>query len=417
MRQRQFMSAVMGTVAVLGVVVAGSVLLGATAASAKTAKTTSSLTSQNMTNAKLPAGVCSSGVTGVPRSGAIQLSKGSGTVGTMDSEDYFGARILDAPVSITLGADRAGLAVVIVCGQGGSDEWSSMWVFKGSPSKLTTLFGGITPRSYAQGAAGSQLDGLRAKGHTLIVQEAFSKPGDTCLACSSGKLTTTWGWAPSDKAHLVITQPRPKKAKVVVTAAPTAFLSGPASLNQAGSREAVGRVVLATCTAQPPASSLRWTELDTGAWLPSSDLQSVTLPDCDGGAAPLTATTTVPPPTTPTTTTPTTGEGAAPPPVPPGQTTTTTAAGASSAPCTAAAITPAAVAGLSGSSSLDTFGCSGDYAYAGVVVSGQPGQEGGSDEITRILIAVNGAWQIAPADACTAGSIPAAIFQIACNSN
>ena len=182
-----------------------------------------------------------------------------------------------------------------------------------------------------------------------------------------------------------MTEPRPKKVKVVVAAAPTGFLGGPASLNQAGPRVAVGRSVLATCTAQPPESGARWTELDTGAWVPSSDLTSVDLPDCDGGTT--------------------------------ASSTTTTSATASSAPCTAAAITPAAVAGLTGTSTVNTFGCAGDYAYAGVDVSGQPGQGGESDEITRVLMAVNGAWKMAPEGACTSGAIPSAIVQMACESN
>jgi hypothetical protein len=128
-----------------------------------------------------------------------------------------------------------------------------------------------------------------------------------------------------------------------------------------------------------------WTELDTGAWVPSSDLGSVDLPDCDGETTP--------------------------------SNTTTTGAEGSAAPCTAAAITPAALAGLTGTSALNTFGCAGDYAYAGVTVSGQPGQGGESDEITRVLTAVNGAWQMAPESACTSGVIPSAISQMACESN
>jgi hypothetical protein len=382
MRQRQSLSVAMATVALLGVSAAGSVLLGDSAAAAGTQ---ASLTTRNVTGAKLPAGACSTGESGVPRSGAIQLSKGTGSVGSVDSLDYFGAKIIGSPVSIDLGVHRAGVAVVIGCGQGGSDVWTSLWVFQGSPNNLTTLFGGMTPRSYAQGPAGSLLTGVQVKGHALVVHEVFSKAGDTCMACSSGKLSTTWGWSSPNGAHLVMTEPRPKKVKVVAAAAPTGFLGGPASINQAGPRVVAGRSVLATCTAQPPDSSERWTELDTGAWLPSSDLASVELPDCDGGTT--------------------------------ASTTTTTGATSSSAPCTAAAITPAAVAGLTGTSTVSTFGCAGAYAYAGVDVSGQPGQGGESDEITRVLMAVNGAWQMAPEGACTSGAIPSAIVQMACESN
>jgi hypothetical protein len=236
-----------------------------------------------LANAKLPAGVCSSGETGVSKSGPIQLSHGGGTVGTMDNPDYFSAGIVGTPVHINLGGtNHTGVAVVIVCGAGGSAQWTSMWVFGGSARHLTTLFGGVTPRSYAQGVAGSLMSGISAKGGSLVVQETYSMPGDNCLACATGRTTTTWSWSSSNTGHLVITQPPPKKVVVVTGAAPGGFGGLPATLNQAGPGVVAGRTVLATCTAQSSADGTPLTELDTGAWLPSGDLMpSSPLPDCD----------------------------------------------------------------------------------------------------------------------------------------
>jgi hypothetical protein len=276
------------------------------------------LSANELANAKLPAGVCSSGVSGVPQSGSIQLSHGVGTVGTTYNPDFFGARIIGTPVHINLGGTKhAGVAVVIACGTGGSAQWTSMWVFGGSASHLKTLFGGVVPRSYAQGVAGSLMSGVSAKGSSLVVREVFSKPGDACEACATGRTTTTWSWSASNPGHLVITRPPPKKVVVVTGAAPSGFGGLPATLNQAEPPVVPGHTVLATCTAQATSDGSLWTELDSGGWLPSGDLQSVNLPNCDGGASSPTAT--AAPPATTTTTSP--------------ATTTTTAPPAQSTPC------------------------------------------------------------------------------------
>ena len=102
-----------------------------------------------------------------------------------------------------------------------------------------------------------------------------------------------------------------------------------------------------------------------------------------------TTTTTAPPATTTTTTT-----------VPP----TTT----SSAPCTAQAITAAIL--TPGFTRLDTFGCSGSFAYADAEISPTPGQLDGA---VFIFMAVNGAWQSVGNPASYCGSMPAAIYQAA----
>ena len=97
---------------------------------------------------------------------------------------------------------------------------------------------------------------------------------------------------------------------------------------------------------------------------------------------------------------------------PPATTTTTTepAATTSAAPCTAQAITASVESVTDAPTSLDTFGCSGSFAYADVVISPTPGQQDGAVEI---LMAVDGAWQSVGNPAPYCGSMPAAIYQAA----
>jgi hypothetical protein len=109
-----------------------------------------------------------------------------------------------------------------------------------------------------------------------------------------------------------------------------------------------------------------------------------------------TTTTTAPPATTTTTVPPTT--------------TTEPATTASAAPCTAQAITAAVESATNAPTSLDTFGCSGGFAYADAEISPTPGQVDGAVEI---LMAVDGAWQSVGNPAPYCGSMPAAIYQAA----
>jgi alpha-tubulin suppressor-like RCC1 family protein len=88
----------------------------------------------------------------------------------------------------------------------------------------------------------------------------------------------------------------------------------------------------------------------------------------------------------------------------------------SAAPCTAAAIAAAVKAHTSNFHSLDGFGCSGHFAYAFVVVTDQQGKP--IAEVTDLLKASSGkAWQSASRDLCQKGSVPAAIYQNACQTN
>jgi hypothetical protein len=122
---------------------------------------------------------------------------------------------------------------------------------------------------------------------------------------------------------------------------------------------------------------------------------STSVPTSVPTSAPTT-TTTAPPATTTTTTTvlPTT--------------TTQPATTTSAAPCTAQAITAAAESATNAPTSLDTFGCSGSFAYADVEISSPSGVDGD----VLILMAVDGAWQgVGYPFPC--GSMPAAIYQAA----
>jgi hypothetical protein len=123
---------------------------------------------------------------------------------------------------------------------------------------------------------------------------------------------------------------------------------------------------------------------------------STSVPTSVPTSAPTT-TTTAPPATTTTTTT-----------VPP-TTTTEPATTTSAAPCTAQAITASVESATDAPTSLDTFGCSGSFAYADVEIS----SPSGPDAAVEILMAVNGAWQSVGNPAPYCGSMPAAIYQAA----
>jgi hypothetical protein len=97
-------------------------------------------------------------------------------------------------------------------------------------------------------------------------------------------------------------------------------------------------------------------------------------------------------------------------------TTTTTTTYAAAAPCTAAVITAAVKAFTTNFYKVDGYGCSGNFAYAFVTVTDQQGQP--TAEVTDLFMAVNGAWQPADRGAyCVNGSVPADIYQNACQTN
>jgi hypothetical protein len=96
-------------------------------------------------------------------------------------------------------------------------------------------------------------------------------------------------------------------------------------------------------------------------------------------------------------------------------TTTTTTTYASAAPCTAAVITATVKSFTTNFYRVDRYGCSGNFAYALVIVATQQGQP--IAEVTDLFMAVNGAWQ--PVDRsvyCVNGSVPADIYSPACQT-
>jgi hypothetical protein len=97
-------------------------------------------------------------------------------------------------------------------------------------------------------------------------------------------------------------------------------------------------------------------------------------------------------------------------------TTTTTTTYPSAAPCTAAVITATVKSFTTNFYKVDGYGCSGNFAYAFVTVTGQQGQP--IAEVTDLFMAVSGAWQPASRSVyCVNGSVPADIYQNACQTN
>jgi hypothetical protein len=292
------------------------------------------LTAQQMENATLPAGVCASGT---PASAPIRLSNGHGQVGALTS-NYFSAWILGVPVRVNFGGrGHAGVAAAFECSPGGSDEWSAVFVFRGSPQHLKVLYGPIYPRSYnisQLGINGPQFTGVKAKGRTLTVGEQFQGPETCGNSFCMERTRTVWGLSSGSPRHLVVVQPNSKKTVVTVRATPRTVNGQNLIGGQAASSIAPGRTILVVCTMAQPGGGK--TETDTGGWLPSADLRPVHLPDCDAGAIAVPSTSTTPalPPTTSTSTTVT---------VPPTTVTTPSPAGTSpSGPGSQAAATAAA---------------------------------------------------------------------------
>ena len=97
-------------------------------------------------------------------------------------------------------------------------------------------------------------------------------------------------------------------------------------------------------------------------------------------------------------------------------TTTTTTTYPSAASCTAAVITATVKSFTTNFYKVDGYGCSGNFAYAFVVVADQQGQP--IAVVTDLFMAVSGAWQPASRSVnCVNGSVPADIYQNACQTN
>ena len=263
--------------------VVGFAMLGSAASNAaQAAAAVSPLTPQQLDNGKLPSGVCSDAGAGPSSSGTIKLTNGTGTTGTLGQPDYLAAQIVGEPVKVNFGSGHSGVAAAFDCGDGGSAVWTPLWVFDGTKSNVHVLLGSVPLRSYdqSQSGFGSAIVGLTAMGHSLVVREQFHQPGEDCHACATGMTTTTWGWSPSNPGHLVITQPAPRRAVVVIRTAPSGWEGQTLTHNQTGPSMSAGHKVLVVCTAAP-ADGRHVTELNTGAWVASADLKPITLPDCD----------------------------------------------------------------------------------------------------------------------------------------
>jgi hypothetical protein len=290
----------------------------AAAATPSTSGGSVALTAVSLAGATLPAGTC----VGDPNQAThpIQLSHGYGHLGTdnpFPSVDYVGAGLVGKPVSVNFGGKgHAGVAAIIECGEGGSFEASSVWVFTGSPSKLKVLFGPLFPRTYdvTSSAFGSQVTSVKTRGHALVVGDMFSRPVDACGSCGTGRASTTWALSPGHPSHLVIVQPRSVRVRVLKSVSPAGWDGGTTTRNQRGPRLVRGHMVSVLCTIGGRAAGGE-TLLVTGAWVPGTDVASSRLPDCDKlatSAAPL-KTTAAPTTTSISTSAPVTTTTAPPP--------------------------------------------------------------------------------------------------------
>ncbi len=92
-----------------------------------------------------------------------------------------------------------------------------------------------------------------------------------------------------------------------------------------------------------------------------------------------------------------------------------TQASSSVLPCSAGTITSSVKAKTSNFYSMDGFGCSGRFAYAFVAVTNAQGSP--VAQVTILLMAQGGAWTPVSRSYCQSGSVPAAIYQPACQTN
>jgi len=377
--------------------------IGTPVKSASAAATgTGTLTAAQLRNATLPAGICGTD----PNSAAIKLTNGSGQTGTNQfSPGYWSASVLGSPAQVDFGSGLRGIAASIVCNQGGTIEWSNVWVFGGSPTHLTIEFGPIPQRSYSLGSDGSdfndtQSTNVRSVGHSMVVSETYGAPdacGGDAGPCPPRHTSTTWSWSAATPHRLVITNPRPMRTVALVRSVPSGIGGDRLTGRSVQAPLQPGHSVLVVC-AVTQLSGLQTKKtgliIDTGAWLPSVDLKPVDVPDCDAIS------------TRSATTTTTAGNSGA-----------TGPSSQSVAPCIPTALTSAAqAAGGEGSIDPQGYGCSGDWAYAGVVL------EGGQEEVTWIFESVGGAWQRATvqvdcANETSTPAVPQMIIHTYCNSN
>ena len=107
----------------------------ATAASASLVRV--GLTKNQVANGTIPAGMCE------PSMPAVRLTGGSGSTGAnAGAAGYFSIRLLSGPLLADFNHDGAtDAAVVIVCGSGGSLQWTSLWLLDSRSGHLTALAG------------------------------------------------------------------------------------------------------------------------------------------------------------------------------------------------------------------------------------------------------------------------------------
>ena len=357
------------------------------------------MTAAQFEDATLPAGICTFGETD-PNAPPIPMTDGHGHAG------YWYAGILGTPTQVNFGSGHQGIAASILCSQGGSSESSEVWVFGGTPTNMAIDFGPVPQRSYAVGSYGvdfndTQSTNVRSVGHSMVVSETYggadvcSDSGGICPALHN---STTWSWSRTTPDRLVITNPVPVKTVTLVSSVPTGIAGDELSGRMAQAPLQLGQSVLVVCANTQVAGSQgndTWFEINTGNWLPATDLKPVEVPDCD-------ATTRSGPATT---TTRAGGVGAA------------ASSSHSTAPCTPATLTSAAqAAGGEGNIDPAGYGCSGDWAYAGVAL------ENGQEEVTWIFQSIGGVWhraivQTDCANQTSTPAVPQSILQADCNSN
>ena len=210
---------------------------------------------------------------------AVRLTGGSGSTGANPgAAGYFSIRLLSGPLLADFNHDGAtDAAVVIVCGSGGSLQWTSLWLLDSRSGHLTALAGPLYARSAgAVGSFGAQITSISLKGESLIASEVYWQASDA-HCCPSGANTTTWAWS---KGELRIVQPSPVTGTLSLRVAPRPTPGSPAKSSlPAGTRvEAVCTAPWAVQTTAPA----NWTELDTGEWVPSADVRTASaLKDCD----------------------------------------------------------------------------------------------------------------------------------------
>lgn len=253
------LAVILGTIALIAVRSSGE------AGAALTAKSGSGLAS-----AKLPPGMCPG--SNLP----VTLSDGHGTSSANpDSTSYFYISISSGPVTLDVNHDGIkDSAAVFECNDGGTAVTTGLWIFDSKASGFKVLAGPMYPRSVGTGDWGAQIKSVAVSGSDLVVSEIYSQPGDP-HCCLSGATTTTWAW--HHKAMRIVS-PSSLPGTLSVAAAPGTFG------NAGNIKLPKGTHVAAVCTGASTATATQsnWTELNTGLWLPSSDVTpSSPLPDCD----------------------------------------------------------------------------------------------------------------------------------------